>query len=661
MPDTLKRMAVFALFVFGGTGAFALPLALDLDIGSIQHPSFSLSGLKLKVEGKGGFIKLAKLDLGGQSWQQLGIECGRLNLASGAFHCGEGRIILAGQPPLPLEIRQQQKQWRLRFIHAANEYTEVVYDTDSQNLRLEFVGTDLKSFSALLPQLATLSPAGKLQGRAAYDGKKLSADLAIQNGGYAVKEGNSAAEKMAVKITAMGEESRGRWKLKGRVDWQAGDWFHAPLFLSATGQSLEFNGEADASGWLLSDARLNFPKMGEVIASGRGSWGGVEAMNLKLSAKALALQTFGEAVVAPVLASHGTLRATLSGTIDLDAELKNGELSGFALALENAGFALEGNRFALEGMSGRLDWQEERQTDNTLTVKKMAIGRLESGAFKASFAVWPGKSFALTSPIAIPLLDGELILKHLAAGQTRDGSSEWEGALGLSLTPMALEDLTERLGLPIMAGAISADLPVIRYVHREAALDGALVIRVFDGYLHCSDLRLIDPFGARPRILADVEARNIDLEQLTRTFSFGRISGFVDAGLKGLEIAAWRPLAFNASIVSSPGKYPRRISQRAVDDITSLGGGGAMANLQASVLKMFSDFGYRRIGLSCRLENGICHMQGIPGADKGEQYVIVEGGGIPSLNIMGFNRRIDWDELISRVKSATKSGAPTFQ
>ncbi|MCL2076412.1 MAG: hypothetical protein FWH15_08280 [Betaproteobacteria bacterium] len=661
MKNSLKRFfpAVFALF--GAVAAFALPLSLDLDIAHIQHPAFSISGLTLNVRSEGGALNLARLDIAGQSWQQARIECGKLSLASGAFHCGAGRLHIANQAPIALDIRQQNKQWTLRLTHAANEYTQAVYDGESQNLHIEFVGTNIKDLSAFLP--TGWHSAGKLEGMVNYDGKRLSAALTVRDGAYASPDGSSAAEKMAATFSVSGEENKGKWKMKGRLEWLEGDWFHAPVFLTGNGQNLEFAGEIDASGWALSDARFTFPEVGQIAASGHGLWAEADAMNLKLSAKSLALQSFGEAIVAPILASQGTLRADLSGKLNLDAEWKNGEIAVISVALNDAGFALEGNRFALEGIHGNIVWRNDQHTENSLAFRKMAIGRLESGEFNAAFAIYPAQSFALTSQITIPLLDGELILRRLVAGMSEDETGRnWEGALSLSVTPMALEELTERLDLPIMTGAISADLPLIRYARREASLDGTLIIRVFDGYLSCGNLRLIDPFGVRPRILADVDARHIDLEQLTHTFSFGQITGFVDAGLKGLEIAGWRPVAFNANIVSSPGSYPRRISQHAVNDITSLGaGGGAMAALQASVLRMFSDFGYRRIGLSCRLENGICHMHGIPGSDRGEQYVIVEGGGIPALNIMGFNRRIDWEELLARLEAATQSSGPTFQ
>ncbi|MDR1848895.1 MAG: hypothetical protein LBQ75_02535 [Zoogloeaceae bacterium] len=654
--------AAFALFLaLSGVRISAAPLSFSLDIGQIQHPDFSLVGLKLNVRGEKGTLYLEKLDVAGQSWQQARIECGRLSLASGAFLCGQGQLHVANRPPLALEIRQQKTQWLVRFNHTAHEFTQVVYEGENQNLRLEFSGTHIKDWASVLPQLANWHPSGQLHGKVEYGSGRFSTALNLQDGAYFSEDGTQAAEKMTVTLALSGEENRGKWKLKGHLNWSAGDLYYAPALLSGSGQTLEFEGEADATGWALPAAQFTFPKIGQIHASGRGLWAGMDAMDLTVSAKAIALQPLGETLIAPLLANQGALGVNLTGMLDLNAELKNGQVAAASFALENAGFVMEGNRFALEGMTGGLEWNQNRKTDNTLAVKKMAIGRLESGAFNTSLAIWPEKSFALTSPITIPILDGELILRHFAAGMTRDGSGEWEGALGISITPMALEKLTERLDLPIMAGAISADLPVIRYVNREASLDGALVIQVFEGYLRCNELRLVDPLGVRPRIQADVEARHINLEQLTNTFSFGRITGFVDADLKGLEIAGWRPLAFNARIASSPGSYPRRISQRAVDNITALGGGGAMAAVQSSVLRMFSDFGYRQIGLSCRLANGVCHMQGVPGTDRGTQYIIVQGGGIPALNIMGYNRQIDWDEFITRLKAATQSSGPTVQ
>ena len=126
----------------------------------------------------------------------------------------------------------------------------------------------------------------------------------------------------------------------------------------------------------------------------------------------------------------------------------------------------------------------------------------------------------------------------------------------------------------------------------------------------------------------------------------------MDVTVHGLELSNWRPVALDARVVSSPGDYPRKISQRAVQNISALGGAGAAAAIQRSFVGMFKQFGYSRLGLSCRLERGICHMNGIEDAPNG--YVIVKGGGIPALTVMGYNRTVSWSELLDRLQRITR-------
>jgi hypothetical protein len=96
-----------------------------------------------------------------------------------------------------------------------------------------------------------------------------------------------------------------------------------------------------------------------------------------------------------------------------------------------------------------------------------------------------------------------------------------------------------------------------------------------------------------------------------------------------------------------------------VQNISSVGDAGFTASLQGRLLALFDDFGYRRIGISCRLANGVCTMAGLQPRDDG--FVIVEGAGIPRLDIVGFNRRVDWETLVERL-AAVGSGdvAPVF-
>jgi len=161
-------------------------------------------------------------------------------------------------------------------------------------------------------------------------------------------------------------------------------------------------------------------------------------------------------------------------------------------------------------------------------------------------------------------------------------------------------------------------------------------------------LKVVEPFGHAPRVVADIDARHLDLAMLTDTFSFGSITGYIDAEVRRLDMLGWHPQAFAARIETSPGDFRKRISQRAVQNISSLGGAGAGAAIQRSFLRVFDTFGYDRIGLTCTLVGGVCEMGGLEETSGG--YLMVKGGGLPALNVMGYNRRVSWDVLLSRLQ-----------
>jgi len=249
----------------------------------------------------------------------------------------------------------------------------------------------------------------------------------------------------------------------------------------------------------------------------------------------------------------------------------------------------------------------------------------------------------------IPVLDGGLTVSDFAA----DGAGKtWRWRYSGGITLVSMQQFTTALGLPVMHGTLSAEIPTVSYQQSTLKVDGALLFKVFDGTVVAQNLVLESPLGKVPRLLADVEMRNLDLDLLTRTFSFGNITGRIDAQVKALELVNWQPVRFDARVASSAGEYPRRISQAAVQNISALGGAGAAAAIQRSFLRFFETFGYSALGLSCRLENGVCQMGGIENVPQG--YVIVKGGGIPAITVLGYNRNVGWRELIERLKRITE-------
>ncbi|MGB0513645.1 MAG: hypothetical protein ACPGJE_02250 [Wenzhouxiangellaceae bacterium] len=221
----------------------------------------------------------------------------------------------------------------------------------------------------------------------------------------------------------------------------------------------------------------------------------------------------------------------------------------------------------------------------------------------------------------------------------------------LRLEPMDLALLTRTLGWPEFGGALSGRLPGLRLTQDGAVFDGALDVNLFDGRARIDGLTVERPFGTLPAVAAEIEFEALDLKLVTRAFEFGRMQGRMSGHLRDLRLLDWQPVRFDAWFQTLDDAGTRRISQQAVDSLSTLGGGGS-AMLSGTLLRMFEDFPYRRVGLGCRLENNICGMRGLKPTEGGG-YLIVEGRPFPVLNVVGHRQRVDWPRLLAQLAAIT--------
>ena len=194
--------------------------------------------------------------------------------------------------------------------------------------------------------------------------------------------------------------------------------------------------------------------------------------------------------------------------------------------------------------------------------------------------------------------------------------------------------------------------------------DGGLDMQLFGGTVAVSQLALERPFGTAPSLSADLVLEDIDMYSLTGVFDFGSISGKLDGRVAGLRLVDWTATAFDAELrtdraAARRGGVRQRISQRAVQNISSVGDASFAGSLQGRLLGFFDDFGYRDIGISCELRNTVCLMGGLdvappasPGSGPG--FTIVRGAGLPNLSVVGYNRLVDWPVLLERLSEVGK-------
>src|SRR5690625_1282753 len=74
----------------------------------------------------------------------------------------------------------------------------------------------------------------------------------------------------------------------------------------------------------------------------------------------------------------------------------------------------------------------------------------------------------------------------------------------------------------------------------------------------------------------------------------------------------------------------------------------------AWLLRVFDEVAYRRAGLACRLDRNVCHRDGVAERDAGG-FFIVQGRGLPRLDVVGHRRLVDWPRLVSQLMAISGS------
>jgi hypothetical protein len=662
--------ALFGLSVWGLALGAAAGAPLELALGRLDHPAVSLEDLRVVLgdEGRPSRVSVARIRVAGRVFDDVRLECARLHLAAGALDCRGGRLSIPGWgSPANIELHLDPALGSASIRLRSAELGSVSVDIGSSaRVTADFADLSLAAVSAMLvPSAGAWGVDGRFSGRLVYRFDPARSELTLtgnlRDAAFASADGLNAAEQLDLDVDVTAHASSGgqTWSWRADAAWTRGEAYLDPLYLTS-GAQLSASGRLSASRVDLDQASLSLAGVRAIEASGSFDLAHRRILRGGLAVAEAELEQIGPRYILPLLAPARAATVSFSGKLSAGIMIDDGQLSGLDLAFDRAGFSEHASNLDFGPVDGTVAWRSDAATTATLAVGAGHWEKLTLGAFAVN-ARLSGHSVEVDR-IAIPVLDGKLVLTNLAMRRDLAG---WSGRGAAVIEPISMRLLTEAVGLPPMSGVLAASMPGMRVQPGEVALDGALVISVFDGYLQATHLKVIEPLGVASRLYADIEARGIDLTQLTETFSFGSVSGFVDADVLGLELVRWRPVRFDARVLSSPGAYRRRISQRAVQNIGALGGPGAALALQRGFLQFFESFGYRELGLSCKLARGVCRMgglQGDNGSDTGRGFVIIQGGGIPALNVIGYNRRVDWEELLARLQRVIESNvAPVIQ
>jgi hypothetical protein len=437
---------------------------------------------------------------------------------------------------------------------------------------------------------------------------------------------------------------------------------NAYVALPATPVQLRLQGrKAGEGGWRFP--AFEWRDGNALVADGSAAFGadaGLRELDVRLHSDDIA--PLRDRYLSGWLGLAGLSALDMRGALDLQLRIADGQLQQAAADLHGVDLVDDKGRFRFQGLEGGPRFSAGAPVDSTLQWRDGQLYGLDFSAATLPLRSGDGE-LRLREPVELHAFGGDLrfdglVLRPPAAGEGM------QLQFGLALDKLDIGALARSLGWPAFQGELSGRIPVARYQGERLDFDGGLTMQLFGGTVQVSALSLERPFGVAPSLSADLALDDIDMLALTGVFDFGSIGGKLDGRIDGLRLVDWTATAFDADLRTDPDAARRagvrqRISQRAVQNISSVGDSSFVSSLQGQLIGLFDDFGYRRIGISCRLANQVCTMGGLHAAPEsspgsGPGFTIVEGAGIPRLTVVGYNRLVDWPTLLERLTAVGK-------
>jgi len=646
--------AVGALLAAALAASGALAQFVAIDLGTLEGNGWQAERVRVAFVAGGG----ARVDIGafagfGQKLAAVRLECARFAALRGVWRCDDG--VLQGPEKLAVSFAYTPAQRSLVLALATTDGESWQLEQAGDAFTLKLARAQLVRVTPWLP--GTIKPsAGRLSGMLHMAPGGFNAELAFEGAAFADASGLTAGENLAGTLALEARQDGGAWRWNTRLKWDTGALLIDPVYVAEAGHQLTAAGSLKDTHLEIDSARLDWRALGRIDGKAgidTATWAlrhwAIESSELDLAdMRALLPQTW--------LEQHGLADLSLRGRARLAASARAGAagMESVRIGLKEAKLDAPARRIGVDGIDLDFEYRTGGATPFRLDIAQARLKGLELGPVSARGEV-RDERLAIANLI-IPLLDGVLALNEIEIGRL---AGRWRAQLRGAFTPLSMQRLTAALDWHPMSGSISAVLPQMNYVESASgstfSVDGALLFKVFGGDASVDGIRIDNPFGRTPRLAANLKLSGLDLETMTGAVKFGSITGRIDINLENLEMENWQPLSFDAHIATSPGDFRKRISQRAVQNISAIGGAGAGAAIQASFMRFFDTFGYERLGLSCRLRNGVCEMGGIDRAGGG--YTIVKGGGLPALNVVGYNRFVGWQEMLDRIQAVIEGNS----
>jgi hypothetical protein len=675
----MTRLILTIVFILITPTANALD-GLSLNVGTIAGAQWKLEGVNIALADLAQnpqklALTIAKLSLPKpfNDLNLVNIRCTSFTWQNKELLCEQGRAQMCSkrwQSPaanFSFHVTEKHSSFKLTDLHLAGGSVEVDGEErgDQWQLQINARAVDGKLFQQLLPHERFKLKAGKTNIKLNASGsharlKEFILTTELNGLTAQTKDGRFATEALMLGSTLNAQNDKGLWQWHSHVQFNGGALYVEPLYLEATGQNIVLEAQGD---WNSSSKRVEIKsvsyqhsKVGELSGSAIVQYkDGASIEKAQLSLSSDNLQDLSAIYLKPFFEQTILQGVTLAGHLKADISINEHSLNALAATFNNLDVKDVAGRGEVQGGVGMFNWSNDEAFNqpSEFSWQQLRVRALPIGPSGLSFLSRAG-SIKLLKNTQLPFLGGAITVNHFSwqAKKQQEPELSFEG----DLSNVSLEQLSLALNWTPLSGSISGHIPRVEYSNKTLSLGGELIVKVFDGEVKVSNLASSGLFSDFPKFYSDLEIENLDMDQLTGKFKFGGITGKLSGYVRQLYMENWQPVTFFAWLGTPETDGSRhRISQKAVQNIANIGGGGAADLLSKSFLRFFDTFGYDKLGLGCYLHDGVCQLMGVKATETG--YAIITGGGLPRIDVIGYNPRVDWNVLMDRLRRMSTSEA----
>ncbi len=602
----------------------------------------------------------------------LDIRCTAFTWQGDELRCQQGQVSLHSPQwqtrtaHFSFVIQKNHCLFKLTDLHWLGGIASIDGEAQDDNwsMAMTMTAANGKELLALLPATLFKVSSGNVDFQLQVSGnetgiKTARLNMAIKQLTGQTETGRFATEKLSFNTQINAQNIGGDWQWQSHSQLNAGALYVDPLYLKPDGHAITLTaqGSLNTATREIDIPTINFQHLSTGTLNGSARLNYKQELSLEhaqFTLRSDELQKLTSVYLQPFFAQSFLSSLTFAGHIDASFTMTGLSLSTLSASVNQLAITDSAKRIKLQNGFGTINWSanETFNQPSQFAWQQLHVYELPIGATQLKFLTNAGNIQLLGNNTKLPFLGGDIRIQQFKL-QTNAKDAAKVAFQG-DVDQVSLQQLSAALKWQPLVGTLSGSIPQVSYRDKKLTLDGELLIKVFGGTIKIAKLAAANLFNGLPTFYADIDIDRLDLEQLTSKYEFGNITGKLSGFVKQLHIEDGQPIGFLAWLGSPDNDdTPHRISQKAVNNIAQIGGSGTSNLVSRSFLKLFDTFGYDKIGLGCYLHDGVCQLSGVTATDSG--YSIVLGGGVPRIDVIGYNTRVDWAVLMERLARISTS------